>query len=103
MLRAVGAKTLDELLSQIPSDIRLKKQLDLPAAMCEQDLTAHIATLASRNKSAENSICFLGCGAYDHFIPSVVDAVASRGEYYTAYTPYQAEASQGSLQVGFEF
>ena len=59
--------------------------------------------LAAKNHSAENSICFLGGGAYDHFIPAVVDGIAGRGEFYTAYTPYQAEASQGSLQVGFEF
>jgi glycine dehydrogenase subunit 1 len=103
MLRTIGAKSIEELLTQIPADIRLGRDLNLPAAMSEQELTAHVAALAGKNHSADNSVCFLGGGAYDHFIPSVVDAVASRGEYYTAYTPYQAEASQGTLQVGFEF
>jgi glycine dehydrogenase subunit 1 len=103
MLRTIGANSLDELLTQIPAEIRLRRDLDLPAAMSEQELTAHVSALAGKNRSAENAVCFLGGGAYDHFIPSVVDAVASRGEYYTAYTPYQAEASQGTLQVGFEF
>lgn len=103
MLRAIGAKSIEELLTQIPADIRLRRDLNLPAAMSEQELTNHVVALANRNRSAENSVYFLGGGAYDHFIPSVVDAVASRGENYTAYTPYQAEASQGTLQVGFEF
>ena len=103
MLQAVGAKSIEELLTQIPADIRLKRALNLPPALCEQELTVHISDLANKNRSADNTVCFLGGGAYDHFIPSVVDAIASRGENYTAYTPYQAEASQGTLQVGFEF
>ena len=100
MLRTIGAKSIEELLTQIPADIRLRRELNLPPAMSEQELTTHVAALANMNRSAENAVCFLGGGAYDHFIPAVVDAVASRGEYYTAYTPYQAEASQGTLQVG---
>src|SRR5207253_7923038 len=65
--------------------------------------TQHIQQLAARNQPADSTVCFLGGGSYDHFIPSVVDAVAGRSEYYTAYTPYQAEASQGSLQAFFEY
>ncbi len=103
MLKAVGATSIEDILTQIPASIRLKRELDLPPAMSEQELTAHVSALAAKNRSADNTVCFLGGGAYDHFIPSVVDAVASRSEYYTAYTPYQAEASQGTLQVGFEF
>jgi len=103
MLKSVGASSIKDILKQIPSDIRLRRPLDLPAAMGEQELQEHVQALAARNRSAENAVCFLGGGAYDHFIPAVVDAVAGRSEYYTAYTPYQAEASQGSLQVGFEF
>ncbi|MBX7103939.1 MAG: aminomethyl-transferring glycine dehydrogenase subunit GcvPA [Gemmataceae bacterium] len=103
MLKAVGASSVEQLLDQIPADIRLGRPLALPAGLCEQDLTELTAKLAAKNCSADSHVCFLGGGAYDHFIPAVVDAIASRGEYYTAYTPYQAEASQGTLQVGFEF
>src|SRR5207244_2452181 len=75
----------------------------LPPALTEIELTRHLQELARRNRPTDNCICFLGGGSYDHFIPAVVDAIAGRSEYYTAYTPYQAEASQGSLQVFFEF
>src|SRR5881394_668130 len=67
------------------------------------ELTRHLRELAGRNQSADDAVCFLGGGSYDHFIPAVVDMVSGRGEFYTAYTPYQAEASQGSLQAFFEF
>ena len=77
MLQAVGAKSIEELLTQIPADIRLKRALNLPPALCEQELTAHISELANKNLSADNTVCFLGGGAYDHFIPSVVDAIAA--------------------------
>src|SRR5205823_13861480 len=71
--------------------------------LSEIELTRHLQALAARNSNPDTHACFLGGGAYDHFIPPVVDAIASRGEFYTAYTPYQAEASQGTLQVGFEY
>lgn len=103
MLQAVGAASIEDLLAQIPDDIRLRRPLDIPDALSEQELTTLVGQLAAKNKNIDNAVCFLGGGAYDHFIPAVVDAVASRSEYYTAYTPYQAEASQGSLQIGFEF
>src|SRR5262245_8926899 len=103
MLQAVGAASVEDWLPQIPADIRLRRPLDIPDALSEQELSTLVAKLAASNKNTDNAVCFLGGGAYDHFIPAVVDAVASRSEYYTAYTPYQAEASQGSLQVGFEF
>ena len=80
-----------------------KLPLNVPPALCEQELTRHIADLASRNLCTDNAVCFLGGGSYDHFIPAVVDAIAGRSEFYTAYTPYQAEASQGSLQAFFEY
>ena len=103
MLEAIGAGSLDELFDMVPAELRLRRDLDLPAAMGEMELTARMAELAQRNTAAATAVCFLGGGSYDHFIPAVVDFVASRSEFYTAYTPYQAEASQGSLQAMFEY
>jgi len=81
----------------------LSRPLDLPPAMTELELTQHMAALAGRNIHAGQRVCFLGGGSYDHFVPAVVDAIASRGEFYTSYTPYQPEVSQGNLQVMFEY
>jgi glycine dehydrogenase subunit 1 len=103
MLAAVGAASVNDLFNRVPPDLRLGRPLDVPPALSEQELTRHVAQLAGRNRPADEAVCFLGGGAYDHFVPAVVDAVASRSEFYTAYTPYQAEASQGSLQAFFEF
>jgi glycine dehydrogenase subunit 1 len=103
MLERIGANSLDELFRGIPETLRRQGPLDVPPALTEMDLQLHAGELARSNQSAEDIPCFLGGGAYDHFIPAVVDAVAGRSEYYTAYTPYQAEASQGSLQVFFEY
>ncbi len=103
MLRKIGLGSLDQLFDVIPNDIRLQRPLDLPPPLTEMELTAHLAGLARQNRSGDDKVCFLGGGCYDHFVPAVVDAIASRPEYYTAYTPYQAEASQGTLQVGFEY
>ncbi len=103
MLKAVGVQSFDDLLTAIPANVRLRRLLDLPPALAEQELTRLLHGLAARNANADTHACFLGGGAYDHFIPAVVDAIAGRGEFYTAYTPYQAEASQGTLQVGFEY
>jgi glycine dehydrogenase subunit 1 len=103
MLKTIGVSSIDELFAPIPAELRLGRPLDIPPAMSEMELTAHIAALAAKNRPAGDLVCFLGGGAYDHFIPTVVDAIAGRGEFYTAYTPYQAEASQGTLQVIFEY
>jgi glycine dehydrogenase subunit 1 len=103
MLAAIGAASIDDLFAMIPADCRLDRPLSLPPALTEIELTAHLAELARRNISASQRVCFLGGGSYDHFIPAAVDALASRGEFYTSYTPYQAEASQGNLQVFFEY
>lgn len=103
MLRTIGAETIDDLFASIPAEFRLQRPLDLPAPLSEMELTEEVARLAARNRGLDQAVCFLGGGAYDHFIPAVVDTVASRSEFYTAYTPYQAEASQGSLQAFFEF
>ncbi len=103
MLARIGAANLEELFCSIPENLKLRRPLDVPAALSEMELQQHLGALAHRNVSCADAVCFLGGGAYDHFIPAVVDAVASRSEYYTAYTPYQAEASQGSLQAFFEY
>jgi glycine dehydrogenase subunit 1 len=103
MLASIGAKSVDDLFTNIPAELRLNRPLAVPEALSEMALTGHLQQLAGRNQAAGDAVCFLGGGAYDHFIPAVVDAVAGRSEFYTAYTPYQAEASQGSLQAFFEF
>jgi glycine dehydrogenase subunit 1 len=103
MLAQTGVDSVQQLFQAIPPELRLKRPLQVPPALTELELTQHLQQLAIRNRSAEDTACFLGGGSYDHFIPAVVDAVAGRSEYYTAYTPYQAEASQGSLQAFFEY
>jgi glycine dehydrogenase subunit 1 len=103
MLAKIGVASIEDLFAHIPSTLRLNRSLDIPPALGEMELEQHISLLASRNQSASSAVCFLGGGAYDHFIPSAVDAIAGRGEFYTAYTPYQAEASQGTLQAIFEY
>jgi glycine dehydrogenase subunit 1 len=103
MLAAIGAKSVEDLFAPVPAGLRLERPLDIPPALSEMELQQHLAALAARNKAAGDLVCFLGGGAYDHFIPSVVDAASGRSEFYTAYTPYQAEASQGTLQAVFEY
>src|SRR5262245_17805995 len=103
MLKAVGVSSVQELFSSIPKDIRLNRALNLPPGMPEQELLAHMAGLAARNRTTDTHTSFLGGGAYSHFIPSLVEQVAGRGEWVTSYTPYQAEASQGTLQSIFEY
>jgi glycine dehydrogenase subunit 1 len=103
LLQQIGVESVEDLFGAIPVSLRLKRPLGVPGALSEIELTQHLKTLASKNQSADAAVCFLGGGSYDHFIPAVVDAIASRSEFYTAYTPYQAEASQGSLQAFFEF
>jgi glycine dehydrogenase subunit 1 len=103
MLAAIGANSIDELFAMVPADVRLRRPLAIPPAMSELELTQHMTALAEKNAHAGNKVCFLGGGSYDHFVPAVVDELAGRGEFYTSYTPYQAEVSQGNLQVVFEY
>jgi glycine dehydrogenase subunit 1 len=103
MLDKIGVTSVEELFRQVPDAVRLKRPLNVPPALPEMELTRHVQALATKNRPADSAVCFLGGGSYDHFIPAVVDAIAGRSEYYTAYTPYQAEASQGSLQAFYEF
>lgn len=101
MLKEIGVDSIEQLLAQVPENLQLGRPLDLPSPLTELELQQQVGQLASKNNA--DRVCFLGGGAYDHFIPAVVDELASRGEYYTAYTPYQAEASQGTLQAFFEY
>jgi glycine dehydrogenase subunit 1 len=103
MLAAVGRSSIDELFEQIPASVRLGRPLAIPDGVSEMELTADLRVLARRNRSADDLVCFAGGGAYDHYVPSVVWALAGRSEFYTSYTPYQPELSQGVLQVLFEY
>lgn len=103
MLESIGVKNFDELVKDIPQEIRLKEELKIPQAMSELEVIRHLSALANHNVNTQDSISFLGGGAYDHFIPSAVGALLSRSEFYTAYTPYQAEVSQGTLQSIYEY
>jgi glycine dehydrogenase subunit 1 len=101
MLAAIGVGSVDELFRDIPGGVRFGRELDLEPALSEPELQRHLEELASRNTVDE--VCFLGGGVYDHYVPAVVDAVLQRGEFLTAYTPYQPEMSQGVLQAIFEY
>ena len=103
MLDRIGVKSVADLFRDIPEAVRLKRPLEVPPALTEIELQQHVTALAKSCISPDDAVCFLGGGCYDHFIPAVVDAIAGRSEFYTAYTPYQAEASQGSLQAFFEY
>jgi glycine dehydrogenase subunit 1 len=102
MLRVLGLSSTDELFAEIPEDLRFPP-LDLGEGLSETETLREIAELAALNAGADHCRWFLGAGAYDHFIPAAVGALASRGEFLTAYTPYQAEVSQGTLQAVFEY
>jgi glycine dehydrogenase subunit 1 len=103
MLAAIGVESVDELFEQIPSGVRLGRELDVPPALSELELVAHMSDLAARNAHSGVELSFLGGGIYEHYVPSVVDLLLSRGEFLTAYTPYQPEMSQGVLQAIFEY
>jgi len=103
MLDVIGVRSFEDLLADIPEDLRLRGDLALPAPVSEMEAANLLGRMAARNASAADWTCFLGGGAYDHFIPSVVDHITSRSEFTTAYTPYQPEVSQGTLQSIFEF
>jgi glycine dehydrogenase subunit 1 len=103
MLETIGVATVEELFADIPEGVRFGRTLDLEPALSEPELVAHISELAGRNVPAGSETCFLGAGIYDHYVPAVVDAILSRGELLTAYTPYQPEMSQGVLQAIFEY
>ena len=98
MLKKIGVSSFEELIDTIPNKILLKEKLKIPAGLSEYDLLLDIKQFKN-----SNLICFMGNGVYDHYIPSVVDFISARSEFYTAYTPYQPEVSQGTLQYLYEF
>ena len=103
MLAAVGLKEIGELFADIPTDCRRKKPLDLAPALSEWELDRHMEQLADLTATAPRHIIFLGAGSYDHYIPETIKQLLRRGELYTAYTPYQPEVSQGTLQAIYEY
>jgi glycine dehydrogenase subunit 1 len=103
MLATIGVDSIDELFSSIPAALRLDRELALADGLSESEVYAHLRELAGRNVSAEDEICFLGAGMYDHYVPAMIDMLLGRSEFLTPYTPYQPEVSQGGLQVMFEF
>lgn len=103
MLRTIGVSSVDDLFADIPADVALRDEFHLPPPHSEQELVKKLRTLSRLNASNDEYVSFLGAGAYDHFVPAVVRHFTSRGEFFTAYTPYQPEISQGTLQAIFEF
>lgn len=103
MLDSIGVSSIGDLFSDIPTNLKLNRELNIGKAMSEIEILEHMKSLAEKNKSTDDLVCFLGAGAYDHYIPSIVKHLAMRSEFYTAYTPYQPEISQGTLQVIFEY
>src|SRR5438874_6969423 len=101
MLREIGVKNIDELFSHIPAEYRLRRDLKIPTQRSEAEIVDYFRARAAEN--AAGFATFLGAGAYNHYRPVIIDSLISRGEFFTAYTPYQAEISQGTLQAIFEF
>ena len=103
MLETIGASSVEELFADLPAGVRLDRELELPPPLSEQGLTSYFESLAAQNTHVGAELSFLGAGMYDHYVPAIVDAVMQRGEFLTAYTPYQPELSQGVLQAIFEY
>lgn len=103
MLIRMGLESIDSLFIDVPEEIKLGRLLDLPSRLCEWALVRDVRTFSDNNATTQTHQCFLGGGAYEHYIPAVIDAIVSRGEFLTAYTPYQPEMSQGLLQALYEF
>ena len=103
MLESIGVESIDNLFDDIPKEVKLNRMLDIGEALSESEIINHMTSLAKKNANTDELTSFLGAGAYDHYIPSIVKHLAMRSEFYTAYTPYQAEISQGTLQIIFEY
>jgi glycine dehydrogenase subunit 1 len=102
MLKAIGVPSIESLFEDVPAEYRFPR-LNLPEPLSEMEVSAQLQELASINETTRDLICFLGAGAYNHYVPAAVDSILRRGEFYTAYTPYQPEVSQGTLQAIFEY
>jgi len=103
MLSVIGAHSIEGLFASIPASLMLPSSLNVPGALSEIELVRHMRSLAKKNADSQEMISFLGAGSYRHFIPSVINQLLLRGEFLTAYTPYQPELSQGTLQALYEF
>ena len=103
MLAAIGAESVDELFADLPEAVRLNRPVEIPDGLSETEVVDHLTRLAARNADADSELCFIGAGMYDHYSPAIVEAIQSRSEFLTPYTPYQPEVSQGGLQAMFEF
>ncbi len=103
MLEEIGVESIEALFKAVPDSVFLKDRLNIPDAQSEMELVKNIKSLSDKNLNLDDYTCFLGAGAYDHYIPALIDSLISRQEFYTAYTPYQPEISQGTLQVIFEY
>ena len=103
MLEEIGVESINDLFESIPPHLRLKTEVNLPSSLSEMELIGRLRGLSKKNVSLDEYISFLGAGSYDHFIPTIIDHLSNRAEFYTSYTPYQAEASQGTLQAIYEY
>lgn len=103
MLESVGVSSIEGLFNDIPEEVKLNRELNLNKSMSEIEVKKYLTNLSTQNKTINDLTCFLGAGAYDHYIPSIVNHIISKSEFYTSYTPYQAEISQGTLQYIFEY
>lgn len=103
MLEVIGANSIEDLFKDIPKELQLGRELDLEGPYSELEITRRMTELSGKNKNIDDLVCFLGAGAYDHYIPSLIKHLAGRSEFFTAYTPYQPEISQGTLQAIFEY
>jgi len=103
MLKQIGVLSIQDLFKDIPDELKLNRELNINPSLPEIEVQKHVKSLANKNKSTEELVCFLGAGVYDHYIPSIIKHLVSRSEFYTSYTPYQPEISQGTLQAIFEY
>ncbi len=103
MLEEIGYKDIDSLFKSVPDSVLLKQRLNIPKALSEMELIKKVKSLSNENLNTDEYVCFMGAGAYDHYIPSPIDQLILRQEFYTSYTPYQPEISQGTLQAIFEY